>query len=274
MSTFPAVPDGFEVVTERGGLAVVRSSAKERLLALGIMDPATIETLRRSGRPAGSGRGTVVSVPLDADRGERVVIRHCRRGGLLGRVLGDRYLSGTRPLDELAISEAARQAGVPTPQCMAALVWRRGLFYAGDLIIREVPHATPLDQWLRDHGASRALIGPLAEALGRLFAAGVYHPDLHAGNILVEPAPDGPRVQIIDFDRAKLTGRLPATRRDRMLFRFNRALVKRGLAPGPAGLRSRLRLCRALGIAGDRAEMRRFVAACQAHLKRHAWHYR
>jgi tRNA A-37 threonylcarbamoyl transferase component Bud32 len=188
-------------------------------------------------------------------------------------VLGDLYLSGSRPFEELRVSEAARAAGVPVPECLAVIVRRRGPLYSGDVIVREVASAVSLEEWLRRHGAPPAeLVAALGDAFAKLFAANIHHRDLHAGNVLVQDAGGALRVFIIDFDKARQFPSLPEAKRNAMLFRFNRALVKRGLAPEPVSLRTRARLCRRLGL-GEGGKTARFLRACRAHLRRHAWRY-
>lgn len=276
MTGIPPLPDGFELLEAPAVRAAVRTAVKDELLALGVLDKVRLEESRAAGRPIGSGRGGAVSVALGPEGGDRAVIRHCRRAGPLGRILGDKYFSGARPMEELAACETARAAGVPAPECLAAVMHRAGPFYCGDLIVREVPGAVTLDAWLRDGPAPdlvRAVADVFADAFARLAAAGIYHPDLHAGNVLLRENDAGFAVCIIDFDKARLLDPLPAALRDRMLFRFNRALVKRSLAPRPVTLAARVRFCRRAGAVGDSEEMRGFAARCAAHLKRHSWRY-
>ena len=274
--TEASLPDGFEMIRAPNVTAAVRSSAKNMLLGSGILETARLEELRQGGRPIGSGRGGAVSIAIGPQPGERAVIRHCRRAGPAGKLLGDRYFFGTRPMEELAVSEAARSAGVPVPECLAAVARRSGVFYRCDLILREVPEAVTLEEWLSgtvDTDDVRAVTGLLAEAFARLVAAGIYHADFHAGNVLVQQAGSGFQITLIDFDKAEKRDPLPAALRDRMLFRFNRGLVKRGLAPFPVGSTLRLRFCRQAGIAAAPEDTRQFASDCAAHLRRHSWRY-
>lgn len=264
-----SLPAGFELVRGRRCAAVVRSSVRQYFLSSGLPDGAGFERLRQSGRPLAAGRGGAVSVALPCGN---VIIRHCQRGGILRRILGDSYLLGSRPIEELCVAEAARATGVPVPEYLAAFVWRRGFFYTGDLAVREVPGAVSLEEWLRIEPAVEeidAVSRALAAAFRGLLVARICHPDLHAGNVLVR----GGAVHLIDFDRARQLRTIPDRLRDRMLFRFNRALVKRGLAPDPVTLAARVRFCRGLGLGGNTDELRRFFAACGAHLNRHRWTY-
>jgi len=272
------LPEGFEWLRAGGCVAAVRSRAKQQLLALGILDKSKLEEVRRSGRPAGSGRGRAVSVRLGQAGAGRAVIRQCRRGGMFGRLLRDVYFAGARPFEELRVAEAARTGDVPVPEYLAAIVRQSACFYSGDVIVREVPGAVSLEEWLENKADStgsaiRQMTAALADTFTRLIAANIYHPDLHAGNVLVDNAGGDIRTLIIDFDRARQLTPLTTRLRDRMLFRFNRALVKRHLAPRPVSLLTRVRFCRQLGMTGG-GELRQFIVNCGAHLRRHAWLYR
>lgn len=274
--TSAPVPDGFELLQAPGVTAAVRSSEKSVLLDLGVLDPARLDGLRQAGRPIGSGRGGAASVALGPSDAGRAVIRHYRRAGPASALLGDRYLFGARPMEELAVTEAARAAGAPVPECLAAVIHRSGLFYRGDLILRELPEAVTLEEWLQrdvDCGSLRTVMELLADAFARLVAAGVYHADFHAGNVLVQETGSGCRITVIDFDKAIVFDPLPAGLRDRMLFRFNRGLVKRSLAPRPVGAALRLRFCRQAGVARTKDAAQQFAAKCAAHLRRHSWRY-
>jgi hypothetical protein len=271
------LPDGFELVQSGRCTAAVRSVARAEVLALGVLDEAAFGTVLSRGRRLGGGRGAAVSVPFGPG-GERAVVRRCRRGGLLGRLLGGRYLGSARPMREISVSEAARAAGVPTPECLAAVVRRRGPFCFLDLISREIPDAISLEEWLRRNanapaGAASDVGSAVADAFLRLVQAGIYHPDLHAGNVLIQARDGRPLAHIIDLDKATRLPELPDRLTRKMLFRFNRALVKRGLAPQPVTLSARVRFCMQLGIAIGPGEMRRLVRQCGTHLRRHSWRY-
>ncbi len=268
------LPDGFEATTSEGRTVVFRSSNRDQLDALGVFERDRMRALTREAETVAGGRGGAVAVPFENGR---AIIRHCRRGGILGRLTGDRYLLGARPVEELCVTESARAGGVPAPEPLAAIVRRRTFGYSGDLVVREIPRATALDDWLAaeaDPAGLAVVIERLADAFSRLVKAGIYHPDLHPGNVLVRGDGD-PELFLIDFDRAEhVEAGLGENRRNRMLFRFNRALVKRGLAPRPVTLRHRAQFVRASGVADDADARRRLFADCAAHLRRHAWHYR
>ena len=275
MTTLTDLPEDFELLRAGRTTAVVRRSAKDRLLAIGVLDEAALEQTRAQGQALGGGRGGAVSVALDPRSGERAVIRHFHRGGMLGRLLGDRYFSAARPLAEIGVSEAARAAGVSTPECLAAVIRGGFGFCRCDLILREIPQAVSLDQWLLESPPPKRLPDvrkAVAATFAKLFAANIYHPDLHAGNVLIQTDGDTVTAWVIDLDKARRAGVLGERLRNEMLFRFNRALVKRGLSPRPVSLIERARFCREIGV-GQGEALRRFAEGCDAHLRRHSWRY-
>jgi tRNA A-37 threonylcarbamoyl transferase component Bud32 len=280
------LPDGCERVRRGGSSATLRSDLRDELLPL--LDRDELDRRVAAGRVAGRGRASAASIELPS--GDRAVVRVYRRGGPLGGLLGGWYLGGRRPADEFCVTEAARVAGVPIPEPLAALTWRRGPLCTAAFVSRQIADAVSLEAWLaraRDRGGTvpPALVEAVGSAISALFDAGVHHRDLHAGNILVREGAGPPRSQgdadgasfqcwIIDFDRGRIRRPLPLAVRDAMLFRFNRALHKRHLVPRPVTRTDRLRLAARLRPAADRAELKRFVARCAAHAARHAWRYR
>lgn len=179
---------------------------------------------RGEGEALGRGRGVAVS----AGPGGRWVLRHYRRGGLPGRGIADRYLwTGavrSRPVRELRLLARLFEAGAPVPRPVAARVLRDGVRYRGDLISERVEGAAtlaekvrllPLETW-REVG----------HAIRRFHAAGGWHADLNAHNVLV--APDG--VVIVDLDRGRIVR--PGSRAQRRnLARLRRSLTRLGHLP-------------------------------------------
>lgn len=203
------------------------------------------------------GRGAAYQVSTD---GSDWLVRRYRRGGLVARLLSDRYaaVGAPRPLRELRASEAARGRGVPTPQVLAAAIYDAGPFYRADLVTSFVPDSRELAEV--SFGAARIDGDRLAQAwhaagtlLRLTFAAGIDHADLNLRNILLTRLDDAaPQAWLLDLDRAT-AGNGPVGRRGRlrMLNRLHRSRRKleaqSGLALAPAALESF-----AAGLAGER----------------------
>src|SRR5690606_8774787 len=62
--------------------------------------------------------------------------------------------------------------------------------------------------------------------LRRTWDAGLLHPDLNLGNILIAGDPEDPRAWLIDLDRARLSGDMSAGDRVAMQRRLNRSREK------------------------------------------------
>jgi 3-deoxy-D-manno-octulosonic acid kinase len=159
------------------------------------------------------GRGIVLMKQLPSER--RLVIRLCRRGGMI------RYLNryafavnplrsgkSVRPFAELEILAQLRREGlsVPTPVAAGVLRTLGGTSFRGFVATEEVPVAENLLQLIRDmrgHPGSMAAARELCRQAGvqaaRMLAVGVFHADLHVGNVLVT-AED--QIFLIDFDKA------------------------------------------------------------------------
>lgn len=177
-------------------------------------------------RQLSGGRGGVAVI--DTPAGE-CVLRHYRRGGMVARIMGDRYLwrgaDRTRCFEEFRLLARIADWGLPSAVPVACRYRRDGLFYAADLITRRIEHSQTLAQCLADG----LLDGELAELVGALVARfhrmGIWHADLNAHNVLVAAE----QLYLIDFDRGRV--RPPADGwQQANLQRLRRSLVKLGAA--------------------------------------------
>lgn len=221
-------PPGYEVFPQRGQQWVVRVGWRSTLAALPVDDPTALAT--RPGARARQGRATHWSFDTD---GGRVLVRSARRGGLFGPVLGPWHWSfgaAPRPLQELRSSEAARAAGVDTPQVLGA-VWEPGSLggYRAWILVEEIPRAFPLiDLWrvLPNRPDRAAALAAAAKAIATLHNAGFVHPDLNATNILVAPGNGEWRAWIIDLDRVRAGVAVTPRQRALALWRLVRSCLK------------------------------------------------
>ena len=175
---------------------------------------------------AGGGRGGVAFV--DAPSG-RSVLRHYRRGGMVARLMGDRYLwtgaERTRGFVEFRLLVELHARGLHVPAPVAARYRREGLHYRADLITRQIANASTLAQLLAQERCDTAVAARVGAALAEFHDAGAYHADLNAHNILL----DANAVWVIDFDRGEL--RRPARGWQLAnLARLKRSLSKLGAA--------------------------------------------
>lgn len=206
--------------TESDGGAILYDADLLDKIEAGFFEP---ERWRARGALVGEarGRGTAWFVRHD---GRDWVLRHYRRGGMLGPWLGDRYLwlglERTRAVREWHLLAALLARGLPVPRPVAARVRRSTLCYRADLITERIPGAESLARAL-----TRAPLAPEAwRAVGgcvrRFHRAGVRHADLNAHNILLA----GEKVYLVDFDRGALGA--PGSWQAANLARLKRSLEK------------------------------------------------
>ena len=174
-------------------------------------------------RTRSGGRGSVGFIDSPAGA---LVLRHFRRGGLLARLRGDRYMwlgaARSRGFREFTLLQWMRAQGLPVPQPLAARCVRAGWIGAcADLLSAELPAAQTLAERLRAGTLSRTDCAAVGALLARFHSAGVYHADLNAHNILWS----GASLYLIDFDRGRV--RRPARRwQQRNLARLQRSMHK------------------------------------------------
>lgn len=177
-------------------------------------------------RTARGGRG-----PLHATRLDDVLaaVRHYRRGGWMGPLLGDRYLRRpARPFRELAVSHALREAGIRTPRIVAAVVTEARPGYRAELATEWLEPGHDLEALLRP-GAypaemRRRALAAVGREIGRAHAAGLAHPDLQHRNLFVRPVGEEWEGWLLDLDRARIDE--PGSYAERALARLGRSLDK------------------------------------------------
>jgi 3-deoxy-D-manno-octulosonic acid kinase len=170
---------------------------------------------------AARGRGTTHFIKSS---GRRLVLRHYRRGGLMARILGDRFLwhgeQSTRPFAEWQLTYRLHRAGLPVPAPVAARYRHEGRTYTGDLITERLPIVGSLAECLRTGALSVLTWISIGRCIRRFHDVGVCHADLNAHNVLLSEE----TVYLIDFDRCQL--RRPGLWCDANLVRLRRSLEK------------------------------------------------
>jgi 3-deoxy-D-manno-octulosonic acid kinase len=224
------VPKSFSLHKKGKTYLLLREEFKDLLLQQRIEDiEGFLERNRQVSRYL-EGRTSHPSVSLA--EGKRIVFRHYTHGGLLGAMLGDRYLFGSRSFQELALTEEVRSCGIPTVQPVGA-IHRSTLppFYQAYLFSLEIPHAKNLIQYFQECAShptleylsqKRKFIRMAGLLLSKFHQAGFFHGDLQLKNILV--AED--EVFLIDFDRSYRKLSLTLNEKKRNLLRLNRSVEK------------------------------------------------
>ena len=169
-------------------------------------------------------RGRGAALYIKAADGKRYVLRHYRRGGLMARIAGDRYLwhdeQSTRPFVEWQLTYRLHRAGLPVPAPVAARYRHKGALYTGDILTERLPVVGSLTTCLATGALSVLTWVAIGRCIRRFHDLGVCHADLNAHNVLLSE--DG--VYLVDFDRCRL--RAPGMWRDANLVRLRRSLEK------------------------------------------------
>jgi len=179
---------------------------------------------KERGEIDGEARGRGVTHFIKSGK-QNLVLRHYRRGGLVARVMRDRYFwsgeSATRAFQEWQLLYHLHRAGLPVPAPVACCYRRRGLLYTADIITERLMDSVSLAEQLRNRGIP--ILGWIT--IGRCIRAfhdlGVCHADLNAHNIMLV---GDDSVYLIDFDRGRL--RRPGLWCDANLVRLRRSLEK------------------------------------------------
>ena len=184
-----------------------------------------------------TGRGPALVGPLD---GKAALLKMHRRGGLFGRLLGllpgdaaGLFFGAARLRHTVETAHRFRARGGATPEPVGWLATGRGLWRRLYSATAFRADAVTLDQPLSrmKNGSRRALLAATAGAVARWHAAGLLHPDLNVGNILVRRPWQQGRVtsqalEVVDLDRATLASRPGTGARAAALARLERSVLK------------------------------------------------
>ncbi len=237
MHSNPPLPHGFSLIKRGNAELVIRNLYKDRLIEMEIHNPEAISLRQGDKAQFMEGRGRLVSLPLDGKGSVRMVIRHYEHGGIFRALTRDLFLGGSRPFQELIITEMARRAGLPSTEILVAIKrWVFWPFYKGVLVSKEIPNSFDLmqyfTQWVKGRvkkqpGEKRALIRRAARLVREMHEAGIYHHDLHLKNFIMEMGNGGlGPLHIIDFDRSKIIHPLKSDKWLANLLRLDRSVEK------------------------------------------------
>jgi len=186
-------------VTQQGESCIIGS---ERLLEE--KEIRSIVSLFHSGPAPQTGRlgGRVTVTRFTLESEGNLILKFYRRGGLLRHINKEYYLAiGTsRARREFEFLRYAGRSGIPVPEPVAFVKTGR-CFYRTALILREIPDSMNLVDWIEQHGKPPVpMLSGLQDLFRRLIRAGIYHVDLHPGNVLVDASKN---LYLIDFDKAR-----------------------------------------------------------------------
>jgi 3-deoxy-D-manno-octulosonic acid kinase len=159
-----------------------------------------------------------------------MVIKHYRRGGWMRQFVENKYLRWGKPRcgAEFDMLLQVRRLGVHAPEPIAYASLGR-LLYRCWLVTREIPVQSSLAELSRsDPQAALKMMPSVAVQIARLIAHGIWHVDLHPGNVLIDAHG---KIHLIDFDRARENISERIRLRRRYLKRWERAVSKHRLPP-------------------------------------------
>lgn len=169
------------------------------------------------------GRGQTLLYSLhDKD----LVLRHYYRGGLWGKLMGDKFWALTgdseRSLLELELLDLLYEDGLPVPKPFIARQERRGSFLHNDIVIYQIKESRDLSYILKERALTEQELVTIGKTLKRFFGYDVVHTDLNIHNILLNNEGE---VFLIDFDKCRQT-LLRQAHKDAMLSRLERSFNK------------------------------------------------
>ena len=153
------------------------------------------------------------------------VLRHYRRGGLVGKFIRDAFWftgqNRTRVARELNLLAQMREWHLPCPNPVAGRVIQSGLLYRNDILIERIADATDVHDILCKRALTEDQWQSIGRTIRRFHDKQVYHHDLNIHNILLDASDE---VWLIDFDKCDI--RIGERWKQDNLARLHRSLQK------------------------------------------------
>jgi hypothetical protein len=180
--------------------------------------PALIAALTTARTLENKGRGGIRIVDM---AGKPVACRKYIHGGLFRGITRDIFFSGERAIDEFQIMLYLQERGFPivSPCC---IVTKNYLLTKNPYILTYYEeNSVELMEFLNKASQRERyrFIKIFAKLMWQMEGLGVYHPDLHLNNVLVEPGKKS--LLLLDFDRARKKS-ISEGDMERMFWRLNR----------------------------------------------------
>ena len=159
-------------------------------------------------------------------------IRPYLRGGWIRHLNRDLFWGSKRPYQEFRISLQAYKSGIPTAEPIAGVVRKSPMglgLYRGYWVSREISNTKNLFHFLKSNPTfkkKRESLSQVALAVRKMHDIGIFHADLHLGNVLIQEDGDPLPIYLIDFDRARIQSPLSEKDRKANLIRFYRSAYK------------------------------------------------
>ena len=188
---------------------------------------ATAALFENAGRRQTGYAGRAAIDAIDTPQGT-VLVRQCLRGGMFGKVLGDRFIAVNRPRRELELHCEAYRRGVHTVLPVAAMWSRSGVVLRGSYATLRIDADDLLLLCTGQEKPSEADLAACGRAICSMHAAGVLHADLQIKNLLARAG----HGWVIDFDKATLVSEVGLVHARQNFLRLKRSFQKRGIPIG------------------------------------------
>lgn len=186
------------------------------------VDPSLfLERFLRTGNQADKGRGGLKLLSINE---ELFVCRKYLHGGVGRAVTKDLFLSEKRALNELEIMLYLKENHFPIVEPVGILIGEDFPFRKPHIITKFEENVGELFEFIKKSSRKKRLraIRDLARFMWYLEKLGVYHPDLHLRNVLVNK---NGKLIFLDFDKA-FRKTLSKKNVETMIWRLNRFAEK------------------------------------------------
>ena len=130
-----------------------------------------------------------------------MVLRHYKRGGLIGKVIDDHFIfngiSNSRPWIEFRLLAKLTEWALPVPQPIAAQIKKIGVTYTADIIIKRIANSQDCFERLCAAPLGKNVWINIGRCIRKFHDKQVFHHDLNIHNIML----DTNKVWLIDFDK-------------------------------------------------------------------------
>lgn len=172
------------------------------------------------------GRGAIKRINLEGIG--PVVIKYNTRGGLVRLFVERTYARVGKPCNRIEFEQLinASKIGINVPEPVTFAT--KGLFfYRGWLVLKEIKNSkTLVEVSLKDETRVGKLLNEIKRQIDILINSGLYHVDLHPGNILVTC---DDQIFIVDFHKARMSYGSKQKLQKKYSSRWKRAVKKHGL---------------------------------------------
>lgn len=159
----------------------------------------------------------------------QLVLRHYFRGGLMGKLLKDRFFifekHAHRAFDEYKLLNFMYKNGLNVPRAIIAREILCGAFLRQDIVIEQIACSNDLARIICERHLTNSELENIGKCIRKMFSLNIDHTDLNLRNILLD---NNGKVYLIDFDKCYKCNLSFARKRailDRLLRSFNKELV-------------------------------------------------